>query len=39
MELDAVNRRGKKIKCRISCTPLLSGKARPDGVIVLMDEQ
>jgi two-component system CheB/CheR fusion protein len=38
LTLDAVNRRGKKIKCRINCSPLLSGAARPDGVIVLMDE-
>jgi two-component system CheB/CheR fusion protein len=35
--LDAVNRRGKSIQCRVSVTPLVSGKDR-QGVIVLMDE-
>ena len=35
--LDAINRRGKSIKCRVACTPLVSGKDR-QGVIVLMDE-
>jgi two-component system CheB/CheR fusion protein len=35
--LDAVNRRGKSIRCRVSATPLLSGKER-QGVILLMDE-
>jgi len=36
--LDAVNRRGKKIKCRITCTPLLSATKKRDGVMLLMDE-
>ena len=36
--LDAVNRRGKKIRCRVTCTPLLSGKNKRDGVILLMEE-
>ena len=35
--LDAVNRRGKSIRCRIACTPLLTGKRR-EGVILMMDE-
>jgi two-component system CheB/CheR fusion protein len=35
--LDAVNRRGKTIKCRVACTPLFAGKER-QGVILLMDE-
>jgi two-component system CheB/CheR fusion protein len=36
--LDAINRRGKRIKCRITCTPLVSTAGRRDGVILLMDE-
>jgi two-component system CheB/CheR fusion protein len=35
--LDAVNRRGKSIKCRIACTPLMTGNDQR-GVILLMDE-
>jgi two-component system CheB/CheR fusion protein len=35
--LDAVNRRGKAIRCRVTCTPLVSGTER-QGVIILMDE-
>jgi two-component system CheB/CheR fusion protein len=38
VQLDAVNRRGKSIKCRVSCTPLLSSAKGRDGVILLMDE-
>jgi two-component system CheB/CheR fusion protein len=37
--LDAVNRRGKKIRCHVSCTPLVTGKKRREGVILLMEEQ
>jgi len=37
LTLDAVNRRGKKIRCRVSCTPLVTGQKR-EGVILLMDE-
>jgi two-component system CheB/CheR fusion protein len=37
--LDAVNRRGKKIKCRVSCTPLVAGSKKREGVILLMDEE
>ena len=36
--LDAINRRGKSIRCRVSCTPLLAGRER-QGVILLMDEE
>jgi two-component system CheB/CheR fusion protein len=36
--LDAVNRRGKAIKCHITCTPLLMGGKKRDGVILIMDE-
>jgi two-component system CheB/CheR fusion protein len=34
----ATNRRGKAIKCRVTCTPLLAGRNRRDGVILMMDE-
>jgi two-component system CheB/CheR fusion protein len=37
--LDAVNRRGKKIKCRVTCTPLISGGKKRDGVILLMEDE
>jgi len=36
--LDAVNRRGKKIRCRVACSPLITASKKRDGVILLMDE-
>ena len=36
--LDAVNRRGKKIQCRITCSPLISAARKRDGAILLMEE-
>ncbi|HUQ26024.1 MAG TPA: CheR family methyltransferase [Burkholderiales bacterium] len=36
--VDAINRRGKKIRCRVTCTPLVSPKGKREGVIILMDE-
>ncbi|HET7363192.1 MAG TPA: CheR family methyltransferase [Burkholderiales bacterium] len=36
--LDAVNRRGKKIQCRITCTPLVSLAKKREGAILLMEE-
>ena len=36
--LDAVNRRGKTIRCRVICTPLLAPGKRRDGVILMMEE-
>ncbi|HYR37428.1 MAG TPA: CheR family methyltransferase [Burkholderiales bacterium] len=36
--LDAVNRRGKKIRCQVTCTPLLSAAKKREGVILLIDE-
>ncbi|HYX62724.1 MAG TPA: CheR family methyltransferase [Burkholderiales bacterium] len=36
--LDAVNRRGKNIKCRVTCTPLLTSGKQRDGAILLMEE-
>jgi two-component system, chemotaxis family, CheB/CheR fusion protein len=35
--LDAINRRGKAIHCRVTCTPLRQGNEL-QGVILLMDE-
>jgi two-component system CheB/CheR fusion protein len=37
--LDAVNRRGRNIKCRVTCTPLLTANKKREGVIVLMEEE
>ena len=36
--LDAVNRRGKKIKCRVSCSPLVTPLKKREGVILMMEE-
>ena len=36
--LDAVNRRGKPIKCHIVCSPLMAGPSKREGMILLMDE-
>lgn len=36
--VDAVNRRGKPIRCRVSCTPLIGMPRAPLWVIVLMEE-
>ena len=37
--LDAVNRRGKKIRCRVTCTPLVAGSKKREGVILMMEEE
>jgi two-component system CheB/CheR fusion protein len=37
--LDATNRRGKAIKCRVACNPLLAHDNRRQGVILLMEEE
>ena len=37
--LDAVNRRGKKIKCRVTCSPLVGRDKKRDGVILMMEEE
>ncbi|MUL37420.1 CheR family methyltransferase [Gloeocapsopsis dulcis] len=37
--LDAVNRRGKLIQCKVTCTPLLERTKEIRGVILLMEEQ
>jgi two-component system CheB/CheR fusion protein len=36
--LDAVNRRGKVIRCRVTCTPLTGSDAEIRGVVLLMEE-
>ncbi|GFE70590.1 CheR family methyltransferase [Chroococcus sp. FPU101] len=37
--LDAVNRRGKAIQCRVNFTPLIDNRQTIQGVILLMEEQ
>jgi two-component system CheB/CheR fusion protein len=36
--LEAVNRRGKKIRCRVTCAPLVTPSKRREGAILLMEE-
>ncbi|MFN2645313.1 MAG: CheR family methyltransferase [Burkholderiales bacterium] len=36
--LDAINRRGKSIKCRVTCSALVNPSGKRDGVILLMEE-
>ncbi|MBK8020964.1 MAG: PAS domain S-box protein [Chloroflexi bacterium] len=39
IQLEATNRRGKRIQCKVTCTPLLNSGADPiRGVILLMEE-
>lgn len=37
--LPAINRRGRRIRCRVSCSPLTTPEAGIQGAILLMDEQ
>ncbi|MBD1921363.1 PAS domain S-box protein [Microcoleus sp. FACHB-831] len=37
--LDAINRRGRTIQCKVSCTPLLGINTEIRGAILVMDEQ
>lgn len=37
--LNAVNRRGRSIQCRIACTPLIGAEGHTQGVILLMEER
>jgi two-component system CheB/CheR fusion protein len=37
--MDAINRRGKAIKCRITCSPLMNAGKKRQGVILLMEEE
>ena len=36
--LDAVNRRGRKIKCRVAINPLRDVKGQPQGAIIITEE-
>ena len=36
--LDATNRRGKPVRCRILCSPLLGHDVEPRGVIVMVED-
>ena len=36
--LEAMNRRGKTIQCRVTCTPLAGAERDTQGVILLMEE-
>ena len=36
--LEAVNRRGKKIACQVTCSPLLGADSTVAGAIIVMDE-
>nr|RNJ65723.1 MAG: PAS domain-containing protein [Leptolyngbya sp. IPPAS B-1204] len=36
--LSAINRRGRNIQCRITCTPLIAEQQQIQGVILLMEE-
>jgi two-component system CheB/CheR fusion protein len=38
LTLDAVNRRGKAIRCHVTCTPLSSGNDGVRGAILLMED-
>jgi two-component system, chemotaxis family, CheB/CheR fusion protein len=38
MILDAVNRRGRSIKCRVAITPFRGPKREPQGAMLLMEE-
>jgi len=36
--LDATNRRGKRMSCQVTCSPLLGPEREIQGVIVVMEE-
>jgi two-component system, chemotaxis family, CheB/CheR fusion protein len=38
VELDATNRRGRELRCRVSLSPLINRERRIRGVILLMEE-
>ncbi len=38
LTLDAINRRGKAIKCRVTCTPLAGAGKEIEGAVLLMEE-
>jgi two-component system CheB/CheR fusion protein len=36
--VDATNRRGRAIRCQVTCTPLAGAPGRPQGVILQMED-
>jgi two-component system CheB/CheR fusion protein len=36
--LEATNRRGKQIQCKVTCTPLIDGTKNIEGAIILIEE-
>ena len=36
--LEATNRRGRKIQCRVTCSPLLNSAREIEGIILVMEE-
>ena len=36
--LDAINRRGRNIKCRVAITPLMNPQGQRAGAIIMMEE-
>lgn len=36
--LEAMNRRGKQIQCKVTCTPLIDGTKNIEGAIILIEE-
>ena len=36
--LDTINRRGRSIQCKVTCTPLKSQGTGIEGVVLLMEE-
>ena len=39
LTVDAINRRGRNIRCRVACTPLAGQDSTIEGVIMLMEEK
>ena len=37
--LEAINRRGKSIQCRVTCTPFDGGTTERQGVVLMMEEE
>src|SRR5262249_50323881 len=38
VELEATNRRGRAIRCRVTCMPLIGRSKTPRGVIAIMED-
>jgi two-component system CheB/CheR fusion protein len=36
--LDAVNHRGRKIRCHVTCSPLIAAGGKREGAILMMEE-